>query len=456
MFTRTNPEEEAAEMTARRSSHLDRARFRGALLGLAAGDAVGTTVEFRRPGSFAPVTDMVGGGPFGLEPGEWTDDTSMALCLAASLVETGGFDAADQLDRYVRWHAEGYMSSNGRCFDIGNTVLAALHSYQRTGATQPPFNERQAANGSIMRLAPVPLRYAADIEVAIEWAAESSRTTHPATRPVDACRLLAALIVGAQHGRTKEELLAPGYWCWGELDPEIAAIAEGSYRGKEPPQISGSGFCVDSLEAALWALDRTTSFRDGVLAATNLGEDADTTAAVYGQLAGAIYGEEAIPAAWRAKLAHHDLIVSLADALHAAATGIAASSTVSEVPAPSLPDHFWVQPGRLMAGEYPGAKHRAEAEAKLTALLDAGVTAFVDLTEPGELEGYAEVLGVIAERRGRPVHYQRCPVRDVAVPSDEDMTAMLDLVDALVERARRSTSTAWAGLAARERSSGAI
>ena len=133
-------------------------RFRGALLGLAAADAVGTTLEFRPPGSFAPIADMVGGGPFNLLPGQWTDDTSMALCLAASLVERDGFDAADQMARYVRWRDEGYMSSNGRCFDIGGTVSAALHRFEQTGE---PFagstDPRSAGNGSIMRLAPVPL-----------------------------------------------------------------------------------------------------------------------------------------------------------------------------------------------------------------------------------------------------------------------------------------------------------
>ena len=101
-------------------------RFRGCLLGLAAGDAVGTTVEFKPRGSFEPVIDMVGGGPFQLQPGQWTDDTSMALCLAYSLVETGRFDADDQMQRYVRWWREGYLSRTGVCFDIGNTIASAL------------------------------------------------------------------------------------------------------------------------------------------------------------------------------------------------------------------------------------------------------------------------------------------------------------------------------------------
>src|SRR5437773_1759165 len=98
-----------------------RQRYRGSLLGLAAGDALGTTIEFRRPGTFEPLTDIVGGGIFGLAPGQWTDDTSMALCLAQSLVERGDFDPIDQLERYLRWSREGYLSSTGTCFDIGGT-----------------------------------------------------------------------------------------------------------------------------------------------------------------------------------------------------------------------------------------------------------------------------------------------------------------------------------------------
>jgi len=104
-------------------------RYRGALLGLAAGDALGTTLEFMPPGSFTPVKDIVGGGPFRLKPGQWTDDTSMALCLAESLVERKGFDPVDQLERYVRWYREGHLSSTGSCFDIVYTVSGALQLF---------------------------------------------------------------------------------------------------------------------------------------------------------------------------------------------------------------------------------------------------------------------------------------------------------------------------------------
>src|SRR3954468_14277776 len=145
-----------------------RERYRGALLGLATGDAVGTTVEFSPRGAFPPVTDMTGGGPFSLVPGQWTDDTSMALCLAASLSEKGEFDARDQMDRYCAWMQNGYMSSTGRCFDIGVTTSGALRQYLNTNEPYSGLSDpRGSGNGSLMRLAPVPMFYYPDIEEAI-------------------------------------------------------------------------------------------------------------------------------------------------------------------------------------------------------------------------------------------------------------------------------------------------
>ena len=226
-----------------------------------------------------------------------------------------------QMRRYVRWRDEGHLSSNGRCFDIGGTVSAALGRFQRTGdplagSTDP----HSAGNGSIMRLAPVPLFYAADALQAIAMSGESSRTTHGATACIDACRFLGGLIAGALRGEAKETLLAPFYTPapgepWTDLHPAIADIAAGSYRHKSPPQIKGSGYVVESLEAALWAFYQSDTFEGGCLLAVNLGHDADTTAAVYGQLAGAIYGEAGIPDRWLARLAQRDLITGFADRL---------------------------------------------------------------------------------------------------------------------------------------------
>src|ERR1700740_1470387 len=179
---------------------MTRERHRGALLGLA-GDALGTTLEFKPPGHFVPLADMIGGGPFHLEPGQWTDDTCMALCLAESLIEKRGFDAKDQLDRYCLWYEHGHLSSTGRCFDIGNTVLNALETYRRTGN---PFSGSEspdtAGNGSLMRLAPIPLFFASDPKRAIHYAGENFRTSHGTTGAVEACRYFAGLLVGALRG----------------------------------------------------------------------------------------------------------------------------------------------------------------------------------------------------------------------------------------------------------------
>lgn len=264
-------------------------RFRGCLLGLAVGGSVGTTLEFKPPGSFKPIVGMAGAGPFRLKPGEWTDDTSMALCLATSLVEKNGFDPKDQMDRYCRWWKEGYLSSNGRCFDIGNTVSAALRHYQKTsepmaGSTGP----HSAGNGSVMRLAPVPMFYFKDPEAAMEKSAESSWTTHGAAACLAACRYLAALLLGALSGRSKKKILSSrytpvaGYWARKPLVPEIDEIACGSFRHKNPPEIQGTGYVVRSLEAALWSFHKTDGFEAAILKAANLGDDADTTAAICG------------------------------------------------------------------------------------------------------------------------------------------------------------------------------
>jgi ADP-ribosylglycohydrolase len=300
-----------------------RSRYRGALLGLAAGDALGTTLEFKAPGTFQPISDIVGGGPFRLKAGQWTDDTSMALCLAESLVERRGFDPVDQLDRYVRWYRDGHMSCTGRCFDIGNTTRMGLHDFIKTrqpycGSTSPSM----AGNGSIMRLAPVPLAFAKRAEAAIAHSGDSSRTTHGAPNCVAGCRYFGGLIVGAVEGRPKDELLSadfspvPGLWQRSPLAEAIAAVAKGTFMVKMPPAIRGTGYVVDSLEAALWAFHSTDNFCDGALLAVNLGDDADTTGAVYGQIAGAYYGEDGIPVEWRAKLAMRETIEGLADRLY--------------------------------------------------------------------------------------------------------------------------------------------
>jgi len=185
-------------------------RYKGSLVGLAVGDALGSTVEFSTPGSFQPVKEMVGGGVFQLEAGQWTDDTFMALCLAESLTMMGGFDPVDQMSRYRKWRQEGYLSSNGACFDIGNATAEAITRFGRTGegycgSTSP----NSAGNGSIMRLSPVPMFFAMKPQEAIVYSAHSSKTTHAAVECVDACRLMAAYILAGLYGWSKERMLEP-------------------------------------------------------------------------------------------------------------------------------------------------------------------------------------------------------------------------------------------------------
>lgn len=290
-------------------------RFRGTLLGLACGDAVGTTVEFKPRGSFEPVTDMVGGGPFRLPPGAWTDDTSMALCLATSLVEKHGFDPVDQMERYVNWNLDGYLSSVGRCFDIGMATRRALHKFMRS---KDPFSgdpdPHTAGNGSIMRLAPIPMFFYFDREQAIAMSGESSRTTHGASECIEACKLFGGILHAAFSGASREDCLF-GHGVEGLTCDSIRAIAAGEYRSKQLNEIFGSGYVVKSLEAALWCFLKSRSFEESIIRATNLGDDADTTAAVCGQIAGAHYGEEGIPAKWLKRLVMCNEIRDLANRL---------------------------------------------------------------------------------------------------------------------------------------------
>ncbi|MDP2904003.1 MAG: ADP-ribosylglycohydrolase family protein [Methylovulum sp.] len=291
-------------------------RFRGCLLGLACGDAVGTTVEFSPRGTFERVTDMTGGGPFRLKPGEWTDDTSMALCLAASLIEMGQFNAEDQMRRYCQWMDKGYMSSNGRCFDIGNATSNALWRFKETGE---PFSgstqANSAGNGCLMRLAPVPLFFYPNRDELIAMSGQSARTTHGASECIESSQLFGAILFMALSGANKEDIL----FAHGVTDIKsegIAAIAHGDYQSKTINDIRGSGYVVESLEAALWCFLHANTFQEAILQAANLGDDADTTAAICGQVAGAYYGESGIPGHWKDRLAMKTEISLLADQLY--------------------------------------------------------------------------------------------------------------------------------------------
>jgi ADP-ribosyl-[dinitrogen reductase] hydrolase len=289
-------------------------RFEGALLGLACGDAVGTTLEFRAR-QLCAADRYGGGGPFSLRAGQWTDDTSMALCLAESLV-VKRLRPGDQMTRYANWYQWGYWSSTGHCFDIGMATREAIQQYLRTGnALAGSEDARSAGNGSLMRLAPVAMAYAHDEQEVQERAALSSRTTHAAAECLDACRLFAVALSRALLGANKAQVLDLAALPFGS--PRIAEIAQGSWRSKSREQIQSSGYVVHSLEAALWCFDRLESFEAVVLEAANLGDDADTTAAIAGQIAGAFWGRSGIPAHWLERLHQQADIRALAQSIYA-------------------------------------------------------------------------------------------------------------------------------------------
>ena len=280
-------------------------RAEGSLLGLAVGDALGAPLEFVEHPALPVLTEMTGGGAYDLDPGQWTDDTSLAICIAESLTEVG-FNLTDQMQRFCRYWHEGYNSSRpGECFDIGGTTRRALARFEQTGSVFAGVTDfHTSANGSLMRLAPIPIAFWRSPTLAVLCAEQSSRVTHVAPLAVDACRYYAALIVGALNGATKAQLLdegVPAGIAPPPLTPAIGDLAQGLFKRPRLGRVEASGFVVHTLDAALWAFWSTTTFEDGAIRAVNLGQDADTTGAVYGQLAGAYYGVDAIPARWLAR-----------------------------------------------------------------------------------------------------------------------------------------------------------
>ena len=288
-------------------------------MGLAVGDAVGTTNEFKVAGTFKPITDMVGGGPFLLKPGQWTDDTSMALCIADSLLAMGHYDSFDVMERYQRWFSKGYRSSTDRCFDIGGQVRAALFDFeheQRVPVTAERSN--RAGNGAIMRLAPVVIAgfEHREIREIVVTAGLSARETHYSVEAEAATEVFAALLVGALLGWAPEHIINVGWASTGPAFDEMAArVISTDPDERASWESETSGYIVHGLRLAVHGLLDFPSFRDATLAIANMGGDSDTNAAIYGQLGGAFYGIEAIPASWRSTLYQGEEIDALARAL---------------------------------------------------------------------------------------------------------------------------------------------
>lgn len=285
-----------------------RTKIRTSLLSLAMCDALGAPAEFRVRGTFPLIDKMLPNNNFRLGPGHWTDDTTMALCLAQSMIDKGGqFDLLDQAKKYVAWADNGYLSSTGYCFDMGNATRMACGIWKRFGFTeyglkevQKSLNhERSSGNGSLMRVLPVALTYWNESEEEVLGkAAESSLTTHPNAVCQDACRVYVGLIrlilqnVKTGVTTTKDDLL--GYLnCYEyktiQIESTVGPISD--FTAKEEKAISSSGYVVHSLQAALWAFFNTSSFEQGAIKVVNLGDDADTVAAIYGGIAGAWYAD---------------------------------------------------------------------------------------------------------------------------------------------------------------------
>jgi ADP-ribosylglycohydrolase len=276
-----------------------RERFLGALVGAAVGDAVAVATQYRRPGKFTPVGDMLGGGPFELPRGAFSDDTAMALCLAESLLQREGFDARDQVQRYRRWQQEGYLSATEQCVGItAGTARALARAHWRrqpfSGSHDPEAQDPE----TLSRVTPVVLFFFADAEKGAHQAGEAARTTCQSPAVVSACRALAGALHAALSGAPKAAILAAGAAGTGGA---AAAAAEGS--------------AAQALAAALRVFEQTANFREAVLAAANLGGASDVVACACGALAGAHYTSSAIPALWRNSLMKLPLIEGFADRL---------------------------------------------------------------------------------------------------------------------------------------------
>ncbi len=279
-----------------------RERFLGALLGLATGDAVAAATQFRRPGRFSPVGDMLGGGPFDLPRGAWSDDTAMALCLADSLLETGGFDAPDQMARYRRWQQQGYLSATDQCVGItAGTARALAKAQWRRQAFSGSHDPEALDPETLSRVAPTVMYYFADAAAATERSAEAARTTCQSAAVLGACRALACALHAALSGGSRSAVVAAAEALVGKTSRPAALGQEGSAPA--------------ALATALDVFARTHNFRDAVLTAANLGGTSDVVTAAAGALAGAHYGASAIPTLWRNSLMKLQLLESFADRL---------------------------------------------------------------------------------------------------------------------------------------------
>jgi ADP-ribosylglycohydrolase/protein-tyrosine phosphatase len=294
-----------------------RDRFLGALVGLAVGDALAAATQYKKAGTFTPVGDLLGGGPFDVPRAAWTDDTSMALCLGESLVETGGFNPRDQVARYTRWQQEGYLSATGQCVGItASTAKALAMAKWRRQLYSGSHDPNQLDPEVLSRVAPVVMFFFATPTDAVANAGDSDRTTCQSPGAVESCRFFGAVLHGALAGKPKPAVLSPppDLFDTSNLRTDVIDLARHALElGAVGTPVPGN--VLEALEVALWAFRTTDNFRDGALRAANLGGNSDAATAAYGQLAGAHYGVGAIPGTWRNSLIGKESIELLADRL---------------------------------------------------------------------------------------------------------------------------------------------
>lgn len=292
-------------------------RFTGCLIGLAIGDMIGLPFEFWSDVDAAlylsehelkPLSFELEGEVYPI--GYYSDDTAQMICLAESLLEKG-FDPQDQLRRYRSWFLDGYASATGVCFGIGHHTLDILTT-QEEAPLELDHDDSAGGNGALMRCAPIALFTYPDLERIKDYSIRSCLVTHNNFQATQCCVVLntaIALILGRvrKEGLLQDVLSSlEGY-----LSPSLAKILEGL---NNPPENYGinlverGGYCVDTLQIALWGFLTTNSFRECMHRVIRLGGDADTNAAIAGALAGALYGIKGIPGEWKNVLINYGWI----------------------------------------------------------------------------------------------------------------------------------------------------
>lgn len=286
----------------------------GLFFGLAIGDAMGAPVEFMEPNSFKPVVGFREGGKFNLAAGEWTDDTAMALCLAEALCLTPELNSKILLDLFLKWIMEGYHTTQGKAIGIGKQTFKVLLNYRKNGDLVSPFNaSKYSGNGALMRMGPIAIKYYHSLHLTQKYAEQSAATTHSSIESLQTARLFGGILHRLLNDSSKDDLA--NFIRDQKNDLNHAAMQNILALNFEAMDKSNSGYAPLSLEAAIYAFFSTHTFEEGLLHVVNQGRDSDTVGAIYGQMAGAYYGINAIPSQWVKDLKCLDILQSSLNAL---------------------------------------------------------------------------------------------------------------------------------------------